>query len=53
MLVSIGAYGAVPVVAPKRTGSGPAIVSIISLWQLGSNKNIALIVRAAVSYREL
>ena len=39
--------------APKRTGSGPAIVSIISLWQLGSNKNITLIVRAAVSYREL
>ena len=38
----IGACGAVPVVAPKRTGSGPGIVTIISLWQLGSNKNSSL-----------
>ena len=38
----IGACGAVPAVAPKRTGSGPGIVTIISLWQLGSNKNSSL-----------
>ena len=52
MLVSIlgHACGAVPAVAPKRTRSGPGIVTIIILWQLGSNKNIALIVRTAVSY---
>ena len=49
----MGLVGPAFPVAPKRTGSGPAIVSIISLWQLGSNKNITLIVRAAVSYREL
>ena len=40
-VVNIGACGAVPAVAPKRTGSGPGIVKIISLWQLDSNKNIA------------
>ena len=38
-MVNIGACGAVPAVAPKRTGSGPGIVTIISLWQF--NKNIA------------
>ena len=41
-VVNIGACGAVPAVAPKRTGSGPGIVTIISLWQLGSNKNSSL-----------
>ena len=41
-VVNIGACCAVPAIAPKRTGSGPGIVTIISsLWQLGSNKNIA------------
>ena len=40
-VVNIGACSAVPAVAPKRTRSGPGIVTIISLWQLGSNKNIA------------
>ena len=41
-VVNIGACGAVPAVAPKRTGSLPGIVAIISLWQLlGCNKNIA------------
>ena len=31
-VVNIGACDAVPAVAPKRTGSGPGIVTIISLW---------------------
>ena len=47
-MVNIDACGAVPAVAPKRTGSGPGIVTIISLWQLDSNKNIAQIVKMAV-----
>ena len=41
-VVNIGACGAVPAVAPKRIGSGPGNVTIISLWQLGSNKNSSL-----------
>ena len=31
-VVNIRACDAVPAVAPKRTGSGPGIVTIISLW---------------------
>ena len=38
-VVCIGASSAVPAVALKRAGSGPGIATIISLWQLGSNKN--------------
>ena len=41
-MLNIGACGAVPGVAPKRTGSGPGIVTIISLWQLDSNKEYRL-----------
>ena len=40
-MVNIDACGAVPAVAPKRTGSGSVIVTIISLWQLDPNKNMA------------
>ena len=32
-VVNIGACGAVPVIAPKKTGSGPGTVTIISPWQ--------------------
>ena len=40
-VVNMGACSAVPAVLPQRTGYGPGIVTINSLWQLGCNKNTA------------
>ena len=34
-VVNIGACGAVPAVAPKRTGSGPGIVTIVRSLAIG------------------
>ena len=49
-VINVGAGGAVPAVAPKRTGGSPGVIKITGFRQLGSNKNVTDIITTAVSY---